>query len=174
MIERLPSSTPSESKASKEFTPKDIERLNEIKRLKNELLKSEVIPQEAKDILSQLDVEEKSKEILETLEARAKEQEIITVNEKTKEVRIGKETTPIFEGPKEKLSWSLEGEQFREQGQTMVEISFKRNDGVEIQPGGAPVGRRTRSEQGDRFLPINEYKKLKKEYPKYLEAVQNL
>ncbi|MFH1289390.1 MAG: AAA family ATPase [Patescibacteria group bacterium] len=158
----------------KEIKKEDVEKLAEIQRIKGQLLDSEDLPEDAKDILEQLNVEDKSKEAFEVLETREKQRETISVNEKSREVQFGRETAPIFEGAKEKLSWSLEGEQFREQGQTIVETYFKRNDGVEIRPGGAVAGEKTRFDDRDRFLPLSEYKLLKKEHPKHKEAIKNL
>ena len=158
----------------KEFKKEDVEKLAEIQRIKGQLLDSEDLPEDAKDILEQLDVEDKSKEAFEVLETHEKQRETISVNEEAKKVQFGRETTPIFEGAKENLSWNLEGEQFREQGKTMVETYFKRNDGVEIRPGGAVAGEKARFEDRDRFLPLSEYKTLKKEHSKYKEAINNL
>lgn len=158
----------------REFKKEDVEKLTEIQRIKVQLLDSENLPQEARDILKQLDVEDKSKEAFEALETREKQRETISVDKKAEKVQFGRETAPIFEGAKEKLFWSLEGEQFREQGQTMVETYFKRNDGVEIRPGGAVAGEKARFEDRDRFLPLSEYKAFKKEQSKYKEAIKNL
>lgn len=158
----------------KEVRQEDVEKLTEIQRIKKQLLDSENLPQDAKDILGELDIEDKSKEVFEALETREKQRETININEKTKNVQFGRESTPIFEGAKESLSWTLEGEQFREQGQTMVETYFKRNDGVEIRPGGVTAGEKTRFEDRDRFMPLTEYKVLKKEQSKYREAIKNI
>ena len=155
------------------FRPEDAEKLSEITRIREELLKSEALPKEAKDALSGLKVKEKSKEVFEALETHEQERETIGVNEEKKEVRIGRERTPIFEGPKEKLAWQLQAEQFREEGQTMVELSFKRNDGVEVKPGGVARGK-TRFGEHERYLPLEEYKSLKKENSKYLAAMEKM
>ena len=155
------------------FRPEDAEKLSEITRIREELLKSEALPKEAKDALSGLKVKEKSKEVFEALETHEQERETIGVNEEKKEVRIGRELTPIFEGPKEKLGWQLQAEQFREEGQTMVELSFKRNDGVEVKPGGVARGK-TRFGEHERYLPLEEYKSLKKENSKYLAAMEKM
>lgn len=155
------------------FRPEDAEKLSEITRIREELLKSEALPKEAKGALSGLKVKEKSKEVFEALETHEQERETIGVNEEKKEVKIGRETTPIFEGPKEKLGWQLQAEQFREQDQTMVELSFKRNDGVEVKPGGVARGK-TRLGEYERYLPLEEYKSLKKENSKYLDAVEKM
>lgn len=45
---------------------------------------------------------------------------------------------------------------------------------MEIQPGGAPAGGEVRFEDRDRFLPLEEFKALKKDKAKYLSAVDNL
>lgn len=90
-----------------------------------------------------------------------------------KVVRINGEETPVFHGSEEALSWQLNTEQFREQGETMVEISFKRSDGLEIKPGVETEGR-TRFEDRDRFLSLSEFKSLKKENEEYLKAVDTL
>ncbi|MBI3335641.1 MAG: AAA family ATPase [Candidatus Portnoybacteria bacterium] len=155
------------------FKPEDAEKLSEITRIREELLKSEALPKEAKDALSGLKVKEKSKEVFEALETHEQERETIGVNEERKVVRIGREQTPIFEGPTEKLTWQLAAEQFREQGQTMVELSFKRNDGVEVKPGGVAKGK-TRLGEYERYIPLDEYRSLKKENPKYLDAVEKM
>jgi MoxR-like ATPase len=155
------------------FKPEDAEKLSEITRIREELLKSEALPKEAKDALAGLKVKEKSKEVFEALETHEQEKETIGVNEQEKEVRIGRETTPIFEGPTEKLTWQLQAEQFREQGKTMVELSFKRNDGVEVRPGGVARGK-TRFGEYERYLPLEEYKSLKKENSKYLDSVEKM
>ncbi len=106
----------------------------------------------------------------ESLEPKELEKETISVDYEKKVVRVGRERTPIFEGSSEKLTWQLQAEQFREQGQTMVELSFRRNDGVEIKPGGAVRGR-VRFGEYERYLPLAEYMLLKKENSEYLAAV---
>jgi hypothetical protein len=155
------------------FRPEDAAKLSKITRIREDLLKSEALPEEVKNVLSGLQVKEKSREVFEDLETREEERETIGVNEEKEEVRIGRETTPIFEGPSEKLGWQIEAAQSREQGQTMVELSFKRNDGVEVKPGGVARGK-TRLGEHERFLPLEEYKSLKKENPKYLDAVDKM
>ncbi|MEK7589452.1 MAG: AAA family ATPase [Patescibacteria group bacterium] len=170
MKERIPMPSVESFKA---FRPDDMDRLERIEAIKAELLKSGKIPEEAKELLKQVDVEGKTQEVSEFLEVHAKQKEKIVPIEGAKEVRIGQESTPVFEPKGEKLLWDVEGEQFREQGQTMVEISFKRNDGVEIKPGGNSQGK-VRFGEKDRYLPLSDYKALKKERSGYLEAVQNL
>lgn len=112
-------------------------------------------------------------EEVEFLEKKGREHETIDIDEEGKRVRIGKEYTPIFEGAGERLSWNLDAKQFREEGKTMAEISFKRSDGMEIEPGGATHGK-NRLSGYDRFLSLEKYVSLKKENARYLEAVDKL
>jgi MoxR-like ATPase len=157
------------------FRPEDADRLGEIERTREELLSSANIPDEVKEMLRQMDIKSKAEEVGTFLESRGKERETITSEEGGKEVRIGREKTPVFEGAKdEPLSWDIVTNQFREQGQTMVDISFKRSDGLEIQPGGNPVEGKVRLEDKDRFIPMEEFKALKGEKASYLAAVENL
>lgn len=156
------------------FRPEDADRLSEIERTREELLSSGNLPEEVKEMLRQMDIKGKSKEVHTFIENQGKERETIAPAEQGEEVRIGRETTPVFESEKEDLSWDISTNQFREDGQTMVELSFKRNDGVEIQPGGAPIEGKVRFEDRDRYVPLQEYKDLKKERPAYLAAVENL
>lgn len=80
----------------------------------------------------------------------------------------------MFEDNEEKLSWDIVAHQFREQGQTMVDISFMRSDGLEIQPGGEPVEGKVRFGDKDRFMPIEKFKALKNTKENYLEAIKNI
>lgn len=169
-------STISFEKKKKEFSDADLEKLQRIKNIKSEILGG-IIPEDIQrrlyqGVLSDDFLLKKEREISEALEKHEKEGEGIEVDEEKHIVRIGKERTPVFEGPKDKLSWALEGEQFREQGKTMVEIYFKRDDGLEVRLGGEARGK-IRLESYDRFLPLLEYRLLKKEFKNYGEAVKN-
>ncbi|MCL5733063.1 MAG: AAA family ATPase [Patescibacteria group bacterium] len=155
------------------FKPEDVDKLSAIARIREDLMKSKDLPEATKAALSGLGVEEKSKDVFEAVDKYNQDKEVIIVNEKQKSVRIGREYTPIFEGSSDKISWQLEAEQFREQGQTMVELSFKRNDGIEVRPGGETKGKMRLSEY-ERFLPIEEYKSLKKENANYSEAMEKI
>jgi len=135
----------------------DADRLSEIERTREELLRSGNLPEEVKEMLRQMDVKGKSKEVHTFIENQGKERETIAPAEEGEEVRIGRETTPVFESEQEKLSWDISTNQFRENGQTMVELSFKRNDGVEIQPGGAPAEGKVRFEDRDRYIPLGGF-----------------
>ena len=168
MKEKFPTT---ETPEAKPFKPEDLERLEEIKKIREEILSSKSIPEAVKKTLAGLDVEPKQKDVEVFLESRGKEKESIAVE--GKEVRIGEEKTPIWEGTEEKLSWDLTGKQFREDGQTMVEIAFHRNDGLEVEPGG-PIKGKVRFEERDRFMPLSEYKAVKKEYSEYLAALGGL
>jgi MoxR-like ATPase len=157
------------------FRPEDAGRLGEIARTREELMQSPNIPDEVKEMLRQMDVKAKAEEVETFLEGQGKERETIASENDGKEVRIGREKTRVFEGGNdEPLSWDIVTHQFREQGQTMVDISFKRNDGLEVQPGGSPVEGKVRLEDKDRFLPMEEFKALKGEKASYLAAVENL
>ncbi len=156
------------------FRPEDADRLGEIERTREELLRSPNVPEEVKEMLRQMDVKAKAGEVEEFLESRGKERETIDVGGSGKEVRIGRERTPVFESEEEKLSWDIVTRQFREQGQTMADVSFKRSDGVEIQPGGSPVEGKVRFGDRDRFMPLEEAKALKNEKGSYLGAIEKL
>ena len=156
------------------FRPEDADRLREIEIMREELLLSDNIPREVKEMLNRMDVKAKKSELEAFFERRGREKEMISEKGNTGEVRIGREWTSVFENNEEKLSWDIVAQQFREQGQTMVEISFKRSDGFEIQPGGCPVGGKVRFSNKDRFMPIEEFKALKKTKENYLEAVKNI
>lgn len=157
------------------FKPEDRERLEEIKRLKEDLIKQGLLPAEAAADLGNLDVEAKAAAVEEALEASGQQRETIRQNLDKGEVRIGKERTPVFENSQEQLTWQLEGEQFREQGQTMVEVFFRRTDGIEVRPGAPSRDvEKTRFENRDRFMTLADYKALKKEQTKYAEAMANL
>lgn len=168
MNEKFPTVETTEVKT---FKPKDPARLEEIKKAREEILASQNIPEAVKKTLMGLDVEPKLKEAEAFFETWGQEKESIAIE--GKEVRIGEEKTPIWEGAEEKLSWDLIGKQFRERGQTMVEVSFHRNDGLAVEPGG-PVKGKVRFEERDRFMPLSEYKAVKKEYPEYLAALESL
>ncbi len=160
-----------ESKSEKALY-EDLETIAQLEKEKNALLlamgKS---PGAAARILNSMDINLKSEEVFEILDKKEKSKNKITKGAET--VQIGKIATPIFRGEDENLKWDLAGEQFREQGQTMAEIKFKRNDGVEIVPGQEAEGE-TRFDDRERFLPFQEYKFLKKEYAVYLKRVKDL
>ncbi|PKN39066.1 MAG: hypothetical protein CVU62_02390 [Deltaproteobacteria bacterium HGW-Deltaproteobacteria-2] len=152
----------------------DIDRLGEIERTREELLQSRNVPEEVKEILCQMDVKVKVSEVEAFLESRSREREMIAEERNGKKVRIGREWTTVFEDNEEKLSWDIVAHQFREQGQTMVDISFMRSDGLEIQPGGEPVEGKVRFGDKDRFMPIEKFKALKNTKENYLEAIKNI
>ena len=87
-------------------------------------------------------------------------------------VHIGNEKTPVFKSKAGELKWSVEGEQFRENGQTMVEVYFKRSDGLELRPGIKTDGK-VRFEDKDKFIPLEEYKALKKPSSKGERAAES-
>ena len=155
------------------FRPEDADRLAKIEALKKALLASGKIPDEAKELLEGVNVEEKLQQVTEFIEAQGRERERITAIHESKQIRVGNEMTPVFETPKQNIVWDFEGDQFREEGKTMVALSFKRNDGIEIKPGGASQGK-VRFGEKDRYIPLSEYKALKKERGQYMEAIQNL
>lgn len=161
MNEKLPKTTKS-IESLKAFKPGDLERLADVNAIKDELLKSGKIPEEAAKILESLNMNGKHREVLDFLELEKSKKEKISAAEDAKEVRIGAEVTPVFESKSEKLIWDIEGDQFREAGQTMVELSFKRNDGIEIKPGGNLEGK-VRFGEKDKYLPMSEFKSLKAE-----------
>lgn len=154
--------------------PEDLDRLGEIEKTREELLNSQNVPEEVKEMLRQIDVKAKKREVEDYIERWGKEREMIAEKESVGKVRIGHEWTPVFENNEEKLSWDMVVRQFREHGQTMVDIYFKRNDGLEIQPGGDPVEGRIRFGDKDRFMPIEEFKALKNAKENYQEAIKNI
>lgn len=154
--------------------PEDLDRLGEIVKTQEEILDSQNVPEEVKEMLRQMDVRAKVREVEVFLKRRRREREMIAGEVNGKKVRVGREWTTVFKGKEERLSWDLVARQFREHGQTMVDISFKRNDGIEIQPGGDRIDGKVRFGHKDRFMSIEEFKALKNTKENYLEAVKNI
>ena len=160
MKEQIPTPTPEArheatpppiAESFEAFRPEDADRLAKIEALKKALLASGKIPDEAKELLEGVNVEEKLQQVTEFIEAQGRERERITAIHESKQIRVGNEMTPVFETPKQNIVWDFEGDQFREEGKTMVALSFKRNDGIEIKPGGASQGK-VRFGEKDRYI----------------------
>src|SRR3989338_639397 len=118
--EARPEVTPPLAESFEAFRPEDADRLAKIEALKKALLASGKIPDEAKELLGGVNVEEKLQQLNEFIEAQGRERERITAIHESKQIRVGNEMTPVFETPKQNLVWDFEGDQFREEGQTMV------------------------------------------------------
>lgn len=156
------------------FRPEDDNRLGEIEKTREEILNSRNVPEEVKEILHGMDVKLKMKEVKAFLARHNREREMIAGEVNGRKVRIGREWTTVFAGKEEKLTWDIIARQFREHGRTMVDISFRRSDGIEIQPGGDRIEGKVRFGDKDRFMPIEEFKALKNCKENYLEAVKNI
>ncbi len=158
------------------YTTKDLNTLEQISTFSDGLMSLAAagkIPKKIGVAINNLEIPQKIKEVENYLEEESKAKDSIAVYPEKKQVRIGREWTPLFETEIEKLRWTLEGEQFREEGKTMVEIYFKRSDDIEVRPGAQTKGK-VRFSEYNRYLPLEEFKEIKKEMPRYIAAVKTV
>jgi MoxR-like ATPase len=153
------------------YTPAHEEELT---KLNSKLAAVEAVAdQPVKERIQGLGIDKKLEDVRAELWEQEGEKQPIFKNERRGYVKIGRERFPIAQESEDKRTWQIEGKQFREKGKTFVEVMLRRDDGMEIVPGGKVEGKR-RFEDKDRFWPLADYKAVKKELPRYLKAVKDL
>jgi len=158
MSEKISTKKVEQAGIKKEVSEDGLEDLKKVIEGKEFLINSPDVSEEIRKLLSGFSPESLKGGYKKELEAKKRKKESVSVESQT--VRIGDTVFPVWQRESKRLRWTLEGEQFREGGKTMIEIKFRRSDGVEIVPGGVYKGR-VRLAEKDRYMTFKEFKEIR-------------